>query len=204
MNKSRAVWVALFWLAMGTVPAAAQLEFEGPPIDYGKQPSTDRVAQLGKALEGGALALEEDGKFGLLPAVLKALEIPAESQTLVFSKTSFQLHKISPGRPRALYFNDDVYVGWVQGSDIIELAAADKDQGAVFYTIEPDSQGQPRVLRDQGQCLICHASSRTQSVPGFLVRSVYSTPAGRFVTGSPTYVTDHSSPMQERWGGWYV
>jgi len=205
VNKSqRIVWVAILWLGLWGTRAQGQLEFEGPPIDYGKVHPTDRVAQLGQALESGSLALEEDRKFGLLPAVLKALEIPQESQTLVFSKTSFQLHKISPGRPRALYFNDDVYVGWVQGSDIIELAAADKDQGAIFYTVEPNSEGKPRVLRDQGQCLICHASSRTQSVPGFLVRSVYSTPAGRFVTGSPTFVTDHSSPFQERWGGWYV
>jgi hypothetical protein len=192
------------WLGLCGGRAWGQLEFEGPPIDYGKQPATDRVARLGTALESGGLALEPEGKFGLLPAVLKALDVPQDSQTLVFSKTSFQLHKISPGRPRALYFNDDVYVGWVQGSDLIELAAADKDQGAIFYTLEPNSEGKPRVLRDQGQCLICHASSRTQSVPGFLVRSVYSTPAGRFVTGTPTFVTDHSSPFQERWGGWYV
>ena len=185
MNR---LWIGLgvlVWLVASDSPARAQLDFEGPPVSYGKQPTTDRVARLGEALEGGKLALEEDAKFGLLPAVLKALDVPADSQTLVFSKTSFQLHKISPGRPRALYFNDDTYVGWVQGSDIIELAAADKDQGAVFYTIEPDATGEPRVLRDQGQCLICHASSRTQGVPGFIVRSVYSTPAGRFVSGSP-------------------
>ncbi|MGN6133945.1 MAG: hypothetical protein ACTHOU_05555 [Aureliella sp.] len=186
------------------VQARAQLDFEGPPIDYAKRPGTDRVAQLAKALEGGTLELKEDEKFGLLPAVLEALDIPIDSQTLVFSKTSFQLHKISPGRPRALYFNDDTYVGWVQGSDIIELAATDKEQGAMFYTIEPNALGQSRVLRDQGQCLICHASSRTQGVPGFVVRSVYSTPAGRFVSGSPTFVTDHSSPFEQRWGGWYV
>ncbi len=92
----------------------------------------------------------------------------------------------------------------MQGSDVIELASTDREQGAVFYTLEPDKDGQPRVMRDQGQCLICHASSRTQGVPGYLVRSVYSTPAGRFVSGSPTYVTDHTSPMEERWGGWYV
>ena len=204
MNR---LWIGLgvlIWLVGSDSPARAQLDFEGPPVSYGKQPTTDRVAQLAEALAGGELALEEDAKFGLLPAVLNALDVPADSQTLVFSKTSFQLHKISPGRPRALYFNDDTYVGWVQGSDIIELAAADKDQGAVFYTIEPNAAGEPRVLRDQGQCLICHASSRTQGVPGFIVRSVYSTPAGRFVSGSPTYVTDHSSPFDERWGGWYV
>lgn len=67
----------------------------------------------------------------------------------MFSKTSFQLQKISPGRPRAVYFNDDTYVGWVQGSDVIELGATDPEQGAVFYTLEPNQAGQPRVLRDR-------------------------------------------------------
>ena len=204
MTKKGTLWLGLLaWLMIGS-GVYAQLEFEGPPINYGKEPASDRVAQLGKALEGGSVQLEPDDKFGLLPAVLEALDVPSESQTLVFSKTSFQLHKISPGRPRALYFNDDTYVGWVQGSGVIELAAADKDQGAVFYTLEADDEGQPRVLRDKGQCLICHASSRTQGVPGFVIRSVYSTPTGRFVSGSPTFVTDHSSPFNERWGGWYV
>lgn len=203
MTRScQAAWFG--FLILFAQSAMAQLEFESQPIDYGKRFTTDRVAEFGAKLAAGELKLESDGKQGLLVAVLKALDVPAESQTLVFSKTSFQLHKISAGRPRALYFNDDTYVGWVQGSDVIELGSTDREQGAVFYTLEPDKDGQPRVLRDQGQCLICHASSRTQGVPGYLIRSVYSTPAGRFVSGSPTYVTDHSSPFEERWGGWYV
>ena len=185
-------------------PLMAQLEFEGPPIDYGKRFTSDRVAEFGARLASGDIKLESDGKQGYLASVLQALDVPAESQTLVFSKTSFQLQKISAGRPRAVYFNDDTYVGWVQGSDVIELGSTDREQGAVFYTLEPDKHGQPRVMRDQGQCLICHGSSRTQGVPGYLIRSVYSTPAGRFVSGSPTYVTDHTSPFEERWGGWYV
>jgi len=37
----------------------------------------------------------------------------------VFSQTSFQLRKISPQRPRAIYFNDDVYVGWVRGGGVV-------------------------------------------------------------------------------------
>ena len=184
--------------------ALAQLEFEGQPIEYGKRFTSDRVAEFGAKLASGEIKLESDGKQGVLAAVLKALDVPQESQTLVFSKTSFQLHKISAGRPRAVYFNDDTYVGFCQGSEIIELGSTDREQGAVFYTLEPDKHGQPRVMRDQGQCLICHGSSRTQGVPGYLIRSVYSTPAGRFVSGSPTYVTDHTSPFEERWGGWYV
>jgi hypothetical protein len=93
-------------------------------------------------------------------------------------------------------------VGWVRGSEILELAAVDAEQGGMFYTFDADKGRVPQL--DQGQCLICHASLRTQGVPGFFVRSVICNPAGRFVSGSPSYVTDHSSPFQERWGGWYV
>ena len=55
--------------------------------------------------------------------VLTALEVPVSSQMLVFSKTSFQYLHISPEHPRALYFNDDVYVGSV----LVELDGAKTD-----------------------------------------------------------------------------
>ncbi len=42
---------------------------------------------------------------------LPVLGVPVESQVLVFSKTSFQLQRIAPATPRALYFNDSVYAG---------------------------------------------------------------------------------------------
>ncbi len=206
MENSLARFAAVFCISsLYLVPTLlAQLDFEGPPIHYGAESSRDRVARLSEALESGEIQLEEDDRWGLLPALLEALEIPRESQTLVFSKTSFQLHKIGPDRPRAIYFNDDTYVGWVRNSPMLELGAADDNQGAVFYTLESTELTKPRVVRDQGQCLICHANQRTQAVPGFLVRSVYSNPVGHFVSGTPAYVTDHSSPFQQRWGGWYV
>ncbi len=77
----------------------AQLEFESQPIEYGKRFTSDRVSELGAKLASGEIKLQENGKQGWLAAVLKALDVPEASQTLVFSKTSFQLHKISAGRP---------------------------------------------------------------------------------------------------------
>ncbi|MDZ4852547.1 MAG: hypothetical protein SGI77_24930 [Pirellulaceae bacterium] len=206
MKKTFTIHIASVCLLGVTLAANAlgQMDFEGPPIRYGEQASRDRVAMLAEALDKGAIRLEEDEQLGLLPSLLKALAIPPESQTLVFSKTSFQLHKIGPDRPRAVYFNDDTYVGWVRDSRLLELGAVDNDQGAVFYSMDTPLHGSPRIVRDQGQCLICHANQRTQAVPGFLVRSVYSNPVGHFVSGTPAYVTDHTSPFSERWGGWYV
>lgn len=184
--------------------ARAQFDFEKPPINYGEAASHDRVAMLASAIEKGDVNFRYDARHGWLPDVLKHLQIAEESQVLVFSKTSLQLHKISPRTPRALYFNDDVYVGWCQQGDVVELAATDAELGAVFYTLDQDRDAPPRIVRDRGQCLTCHATARTQSVPGYLIRSVYPDINGRPRTGSRTYVTDHSSPFEQRWGGWYV
>jgi hypothetical protein len=41
-------------------------------------------------------------------------------------------------------------------------------------------------------------------VPGLLVRSVYPSQSGMPVFQAGSYVTDHRSPLKERWGGWYV
>ncbi len=94
--------------------------------------------------------------------------------------------------------------GLCQQGDVVELAATDPQLGAVFYTMDQDPESPPKILRDRGQCLTCHATARTQSVPGYLVRSVYPDINGRPRTGTRTYVTDHSSPFEQRWGGWYV
>lgn len=182
----------------------SQVPFEKPPISYGQSEPSDRVAQLAKALRDQKASLEYSDEHGWLPSLLEALDINQDSQLLVFSKTSLQLHKISPTRPRAIYFNDDVYVGWCQRGDLLEIAATDPELGAVFYTIDQHETEQAQIKRDRGGCLTCHATYRTQGVPGFLVRSIYSDNNGRPRTGTRTYVTDHNSPFEQRFGGWYV
>ena len=77
--------------------------FENPPIDYLNAEVTNSVAQLITKLESGEIKLKYDSAYGYLPAVLKALDIPISSQTFVFSKTSLQLHRINPSRPRAVF-----------------------------------------------------------------------------------------------------
>lgn len=209
MNVKQVKPLAGLLAALGVVfwcPAASaqRSSFEGPVIDYLDAEVDDPVAQLVAKIESGEVDLEYDEEHGYLSAVLEALDVPVSSQTLVFSKTSLQLHRISPRRPRALYFNDDVYVGWCQRGDVLELAATDARQGAIFYTLKQTPQSRPEFIRDQGQCLTCHASSRTQDIPGYLIRSVFADRAGRPILGSGTFTTDHESPFSERWGGWYV
>jgi hypothetical protein len=191
-------------LGIWTVPVQAQIDFESDPINYDAAPTTNPVSRLQESLQRGDAALDYDAERGYLPALLEMLQIDPSSQVLVHSKTSFQLHRISPKRPRALYFNDDSYVGWVQGGDVIEIMTMDPRQGAMFYTISQDPQEAPQFQRDQGQCLTCHASSRTQGVPGGLVRSVFVESSGQPRFGSGTFTIDHRSRFDERWGGWYV
>ena len=186
-------------------PAAhAQLSYESEPIRYFDGPLNNPLSRLQEQTAGGQLQVERDAKFGYLPALLTALGIDPESQVLVFSKTSFQLRLISPETPRALYFNDDVYVGYVAGGDVLEVSVADAQQGAVFYTVGQKPAPKMEMVRRTHECLQCHSSSVTQGVPGHVVRSVFPDQEGHPVLSAGSFVTTPASPLSERWGGWYV
>ncbi len=199
----RAACVVAFIFCCGT-PIFAQVEFEQPPFSYHETESINPVARLQDQIDAGTISLEWDESHGYLPAVLSALEVDSASQMLVFSKTSFQLYRISPNTPRTVYFNDENYVGWVRHGDVVEISTVDPELGAVFYTLKQEPTERPLFVRDRGQCLTCHASSRTQGVPGHLVRSVFADAQGHPQLGSGTFTTDHTSPLEQRWGGWYV
>ena len=89
---------------------------DDPAIKYGDVPVDDAIARLRRQLDAGKEKLDYAPVGGYLPSLLKALDINADSQVLVFSKTSFQNPKIGPSTPRALYFNDKVAVGSVQNN----------------------------------------------------------------------------------------
>jgi hypothetical protein len=198
------VFVASIMPIVCAVVAHAQLDIEREPFNYGEATTNEAVADLQKKLNAAKVQLKFEEEHGYLAAVLKHLDIAPSSQVLVASKTSFQLRKISPQRPRAIYFNDHTYVGWVQGGDVLEVMTIDPVQGAVFYTLSQNSADDRTFLRDRGQCLSCHSSARTHGVPGGLVRSVFVSPSGQPHYGARTFSTNHTSPFAERWGGWYV
>jgi len=74
----------------------------------------------------------------------------------------------------------------------------------VFYTLKQEPTGRPRFLRQTDACLLCHGSSQTQGVPGHLVRSVYCDADGLPVLSFGSHRVDQTSPLAERWGGWFV
>lgn len=209
LNAARGVLLLALLIAL-PVASRTQSPFSGsyPLLDeevirYKDTPPNDLVARLQRRLEQGKATLRFQGPQGYLRSVLQQLGVPLSSQMLVFSKTSFQQHLISPATPRALYFNDSVYVGWVPGGNVVELAAVDPSQGTMFYTLDQRPQAQPKFVRRE-ECLQCHASPNTVGVPGLLMRSVYTAANGFPELHAGSFLTDQSSPLKERWGGWYV
>lgn len=189
-----------------TVAALAQYQSaaEHPAIAYSKSTPTDAVAKLQQALDAGTTKLAYDADRGYLPAMLRALHVPVSSQGLVFSRTSLQVDKIAPWTPRAIYFSDDVYVGWVQGGPIMEVASVDPKLGAVFYTVAQEPGDKPTITRQTRTCLQCHDSaSSTGGVPGFIMRSVVADRHGYPVASDLGATTDQTR-IPDRWGGWYV
>lgn len=165
----------------------------------------DPVAELQQRLASGELTLAYDSLRGYLPSLLEALDIPVSSQTLVFSRTSLQTDRIAPWAPRALYFNDEVYVGWVQESPSIEIASIDPIQGAVFYTLAQTDPVDATFTHETRTCLMCHESrSVTAGVPGLLMRSVLVDRLGYPITEIHPGATTDRTPFEKRWGGWYV
>jgi hypothetical protein len=174
-----------------------------PAIQYAQKPPDDPVARLAKRVEKGEVKLDYEPGWGYLPGLLKQLGLNIDSQVLVFSKTSFQATKISPRAPRALYFNDEVAIGFVQNGDVLEFAALDPKQGVNFYTLDVEKADKPTFDR-RDTCLQCHQGISTLGVPGILVSSVYPGADGMPAFRGNARITDHRSSLEDRWGGWYV
>jgi hypothetical protein len=173
-----------------------------PAIEYRTRPTTDPVVELNRRIADGHSELKHDPVNGYLRAVLDALKVPVESQMLVFSQTSLQSEHITKETPRALYFNDQVAIGWTKGADSIEVAAQDPQQGVVFYVLSQTAAQLPHFSRSQ-RCLECHESAATLNVPGLLSMSMLpmSDDPNEYAVG---WAVEHRTPIDERWGGWYV
>ena len=192
-------------LACAAMPTLARAQdYEQEPIRYSQSQPDNRVSRLVAELETGATTLDYENNRGFLRSLLAALEIPISSQMLVYSKTSMQRDRIAPSTPRALYYNDDVYVGFCQNGEVLEISAVDPRLGAVFYTLSQGNSAGPDIRRQTDNCLICHGSSQTKDIPGHVVRSVLTGSNGLPILSAGTYRIDHTSPMEKRWGGWYV
>jgi len=199
------------WASITVAPLVLSLGFMGsetgvdPSIDrHDSRVPSDPVSRLIADLSSGDVDLAYDSAQGYLRSLLSVLDIPISSQTLVFSRTSLQTDRIAPWAPRALYFNDDVYIGWVLDSPIIEIASVDPVEGSIFFTLAQRPDGPPRFEREGTTCLMCHESRITEGVPGLIMRSVLADRLGYPVTDVHEGQTTDRTPLHRRWGGWYV
>lgn len=196
-------WIVALVLGLTSLSARGQ-DFEREPINYAKQTPDNRVSRLVDELASGKASLRRETHFGYLRSLLEELDVSPSSQTLVFSKTSLQRSHIGPSTPRAVYFNDDTYVGFCQEGEVVEISTVDDRLGTVFYTLDQTAEAGPSIVRQTDNCLLCHASSATKDVPGHTIRSLFIDPSGMPILSSGGYRTNHSSPFEHRWGGWYV
>tara|TARA_B100000959_G_scaffold269943_1_gene316227 strand:+ start:3168 stop:4475 length:1308 start_codon:yes stop_codon:yes gene_type:complete len=186
--------------------ALAALQFrydtEYEAIQYSASTPSGAVAQLLVRIAGGEVTLQAHAENGYLASLLRELGIDVDTQVLVFSKTSLQVNKISPLSPRAIYFNDSVYVAWVPGG-LIEISSVDPKLGIVFYTLEQQQLG---FERHTTRCLECHDtySLTGGGVPRHLVGSGFIDQTGALASHEGWILTTDQTPIRRRWGGWYV
>lgn len=204
---TRGAIAAIFILAIPfsalTGWAQFSIDLEEAPIHYSETEDCNAVSRLMDRVQSGEVILDYDLEFGYLRALLEELDIAVSSQVLVFSKTSLQVRHITRQNPRAIYFNDETYVGWVRGSSLMEISTTDPALGAVFYALDM-KPWQAKFRRAGYDCLGCHATSLTGGIPGHTVRSVLPNADGSVDPQLKSFITDHTSPFEQRWGGWYV
>jgi len=189
----------------------ARLPYRTSPIQYFAA-SDNAVARLQREWHSPG---DDAPRPGDLSALLKALEISESSQLLVFARNARQGHQISPDNPRAIYFNDQVSVAWTPGANNYEISAIDPLRGPVFYlasvaevlrnatgTNATERRQRAPLFQRTESCLACHVAETTRQVPGYLLRSMFTTPEGKPESGLP--LVDHTTPYDQRWGGWYV
>ncbi len=191
-----------FW-----APAATPVgSFADEPHHYWTEPQDDPFTIFTRQVEAGQVKLDSSGsETQFMSALLKQLDIPVSSQLWVFSGTSLQSGRISVRNPRAIYFNEDVYIGYVPGGQV-EVASQDSERGSIFYIFDVPAAGStapPRFQRSE-RCMNCHAGEAQYGVPGLAVESVISGPNAGSLDAFRRGKSGHDIPLDQRWGGWHV
>lgn len=200
---SRYLIVAVLAVGLWSPALQGGVNYEEAPIHYSQTPPDNIVSKLQKRITAGEARLKFEPRTGYLRSLLEQFDLPISSQVLVFGKTSLQDNYISPQTPRAIYFNETIHLGFVQ-EGLIEIAVTDPKIGMAFYTLQQSETPNPVFRQEANSCLNCHGSGRTKSVPGVMVRSVFPDQKGEPVVAAGSFLSTTGSPLEQRWGGWYV
>ena len=181
----------------------SKLDYKAPPHSYWERPPQDAVTAALAKIQSGELKVDTSSDRAFVASLLGALKVPVSSQLLVYSATSMQSGIINPRNPRALYFNDEIYVGFVPGG-LVEIMGVDPELGGVFYIFDKPQPGQlPRTDRST-RCFNCHAGSATMRIPGLLAESVAPIISGASYENYRRDEQGHQIPLADRFGGWHV
>lgn len=198
------------WLSCLSATIAAEtseprvIDFRSAPHNYLDWKPRDRFAELKDRIQQGEVKIDTSSDKAFLQSMLDALSIPASSQIMVFSASSLQSEIINPRNPRALYFNEDTYVGWVPGG-LIEIIAADPEMGPMFYVYDRLRPGGPVPgVQRSTKCMNCHAGNATRRLPGLIAESLLVSRAGSSLETFRRDVQGHQIPLETRFGGWHL
>ena len=205
-QRPLSVFLSIAWMAALLLPAkaapaqTAPVPFKDEPHAYWTRPPVDAFTKL--------LANPNANRFQTpaaplqtLQRILEALDIPVHSQLLVYSATSLQSGLIHPTNPRALYFNEEAYVGYVPGGRF-EIASIDPQIGPIFYV--STAEAAPIQFGRTPRCMNCHADRASEQLPGLVAESVIVTPTGASLDGFRRDQVGHHIPLADRLGGWHV
>lgn len=186
-----------------TTEPAPPAHFREPPHLYWQTPLADPFSKLLASSQNapGEILLPGDSEKERLLSLLNALQIPPTSQLLVYSATSLQSGLILPTNPRALFFNEDTYVGYVPGGKI-EVASIDPRLGPIFHLSK--SHGEHHAFARSERCMNCHAGAASKGLPGMLTESVIPTRSGASLDAFRRDTVGHHVSLKERFGGWHV
>jgi hypothetical protein len=197
----------LFILFLAFAPvASAQFynDFELKPHGYFTRKPQDPMSLLMEKIDTREVKITEENGKPLVERLLRELKLDKDTQVLVFSKTSLQKRAVSYRNPRAIYFNESVYLGWMPNGRV-EVASFDPEIGPLFYFQRQLDDTRSRLFVRTRSCLGCHAGNATNFIPGSLGRSVYPDRTGRVLKGIEDYRrSGHHIPLQDRYGGWFV
>ncbi|MDB5440427.1 MAG: hypothetical protein JWM33_2854 [Caulobacteraceae bacterium] len=193
-----------FWALAVVLSALAALPVGSASV--AASPPGNPIEVLQQQIDSGAVTLDydENGK-GYLPAVLKALSVPVDSQVLAFTRSSLQLNRISPTRPRAIYFNDELSAAAVLNGQFLEFLVNDPRRGIAFYLLDVPKTDKPQFREQTTSCSFCH-NTEHPGVPTWIVANIPADRNGnRYIQPKTAFdFTDDRTPFDQRWGGWYV
>jgi hypothetical protein len=171
---------------------------DDPAIRYSTAPLKNAVVEVNKKLQDGTIQLRFEGRSGFLRSALEALQIPSDSQLLVFSRASLQgrLIQRTESSRVVLQRSRRAQLGW--GVDH-RVAARQVRQRGVRHTSTRDDRP-PQFKRPSSAG--CHVTGDTLGVPGLLMFTT-TRPEGSQEFSLPRPI-DQSDSLRRRFGGWFV